>query len=83
MKLYVLLHHYEDDWSLMPNAIAVTDEYTIDTAGTEYWDEEKGRAIAEMGPGSTREICIVVEDQKIIDVLKVPELKGHLSVEKT
>lgn len=78
MKLYVLFHHPDDDSSLMPNAIAVTDEYTIDTAGEEYWYEEKAQVTDSMGPGSTREVIINVNDSQILDLFKVSEVRGQI-----
>lgn len=70
MKLYVLFHHYEDDPSLMPNAVAVSDEYIHDNAGPEFWEEEKKRAVAEMGPGSFREAVITVSDRFVQELFQ-------------
>ena len=62
MKLYVLLHHYENDPKLMPNAIAVFDEYLMDELGREHWEEEKAKALHSMGTGNHREIRIEIPD---------------------
>lgn len=60
MKLHILFHHYEDDPRLMPNAVAIMDEYTIETAGWDVWEEEKRDAMTKMGPGSYREAIITI-----------------------
>ena len=76
MKITLLLHHYEDDPTLMPNVIAATDEFIIDAAGEDYWEGEKARAVDAMGPGSTREVVLEVEDEVIIDLFKTPTVKA-------
>lgn len=72
MKLYVLFHHYEDDPAIMPGAAAVIDEYTIDNAGIEIWEDEKERAKNQMGPGSFREAILTVPDDFVTGLFEVP-----------
>ena len=76
MRIMLLLHHYEDDPTLMPNVIAATDEFIIDAAGEDYWEEEKARAMDMMGPGSFREVVLKVSDIAITDVFKVPKINA-------
>jgi len=78
MKLHVLFHHYEDDFSWMPNAIATMDEYTIENVGADVWEEEKREAIEKFGPGTTREVIITVEDDDILAAFKVPTVDGKV-----
>lgn len=66
MKVYVLFHHYEDDPSVMPNAVAVWDEYLADNAGIDAWEEEMAKAKASMGPGSYREAVLDVPDRDVL-----------------
>jgi hypothetical protein len=83
VKLYVLMHHPEDDPTLMPNAIAVTDEYTIEDSGRGFWEEEMLEATAQSGPGTTREIVVVVADSDIEALFRPPVVHGHVKGERS
>lgn len=76
MKLHVLFHHYDDDHTMMPNAIAVMDEFTIDTAGLDVWHEEMKKAKESMGPGSFREAIITVPDKAVLSLFGTHYIPG-------
>ncbi len=78
MRIYVLFQHYNDDPTLMPNAIAVMDEFTMDEVGYSEWKEECEKAKERYGPGSYREAIIRIPDNKVTDLFKTATLEGEL-----
>lgn len=78
MKIRVLFHHPEDDPSLMPNAVLCMDEYLLETAGEEVWDDEVETMIGGLGPGSTRVVELKVSDNEILRAFQTPTIDATL-----
>lgn len=78
MKLHILFHHYDDDPRLMPNAVAIMDEYTIDEIGYGEWVEAQEKAKGSYGPGSFRQAIVKVPDADVEALFRTTEITGEI-----
>lgn len=78
MKLYILFHHYDDDPRLMPNAVAIMDEYTMDEVGYGHWKDDCDEAKRDYGPGAYREAIIAIPEKSVRALFEAQAINGHI-----
>lgn len=75
MRLRLLFVDYsEGDDSVMPNAMAVTDEYMEDAHGgpPDFWSEER----AKIGSWPMREVFVEIPDAWVEGLFTTPTIAG-------
>lgn len=79
MRIHVLFHHYDADPNLMPNAVAVWDEYLMDE-NPQGWDDEVAKAEAgTFGPGPIRQAVLEVDDDQVLALFDTAEIDAALT----
>lgn len=81
MRVHILFHHYDDDPTLMPNAVAVFDEYAMDAAGRDIWEEEMEKARETCGPGTYREAVVDLNENQVRGLFATPAVNTTSDVD--